>query len=87
MIDLIKDSELRRKIMYSSLLIGALIAAVAYACGAYHHEGGNILERPGGMVIFAFLACTALIVMAKLIMTPLLQRDEDYYEKGGEDIV
>ena len=33
------------------------------------------------------LECWLLIILAKIIMTPLLQRDETYYDdpKGGED--
>lgn len=37
------------------------------------------------MVVFGFLGCWVLIIAAKIIMTPLLQRDEDYYQKGDDD--
>ena len=69
------------------LLAAALALAtfvVAFALGAYN-EAEHFLQKPGGMVIFSFVGCWILIILAKLIMTPLLQRDEDYYEKGCDD--
>ena len=38
-------------------------------------------------IFFGFFGCWLLIILAKIIMTPLLQRDETYYDdpKGGED--
>ncbi|MDO4204126.1 MAG: hypothetical protein Q4D07_06520 [Selenomonadaceae bacterium] len=32
-----------------------------------------------------FLGCWVLIIVAKLIMAPLLQREPDYYNEGGEE--
>jgi len=61
------------------------IFGIAFLNGAYESEAEGFLERPGGMVIFSFAGCWILIIMAKIIMTPLLQRDEDYYEKGRDD--
>ena len=45
----------------------------------------ELLEKPFMMVVFGFLGCWVLIIAAKIIMTPLLQRDEDYYQKGDDD--
>ena len=84
MIDFIKDREQCRKFMMFSLAAAVVIAGIAWACGAYHQGVENVLEMPGGMVVFSFIGCWILIIMAKLIMTPLLQRDEDYYQKGDD---
>lgn len=69
-----------------------IIAAVILilSCGA--EMAGIHLHSPswwplpfGYSVFFGFVACWALIIMAKLIMAPLLQRDEDYYDRRGGD--
>lgn len=40
----------------------------------------------GYNVFFGFVGAWALIIMSKMIMAPILQRPEDYYDdKGGED--
>ncbi len=40
----------------------------------------------GYNIFFGFLGCWALIIIAKIIMSPVLQRGEDYYEsRGGDD--
>lgn len=45
-----------------------------------------IIEKlRGGDVIFGFAAAWLLIVMAKMIIAPVFQRQEDYYEeRSGE---
>ncbi len=84
MIDLVGD---RRKRIQAVLFFAALalvVFAAAFALGTY--DGAEeFLQKPGGMIAFAFLGCWTLIILAKLILTPLLQRDEDYYEKGCDD--
>lgn len=84
MIDLVKDRALCKKYMLMFLAASLIIAGAAWAMGAYHPGAESILEMPGGMVIFSFVGCWILIILAKLVMTPVLQRDEDYYEKGDE---
>ena len=74
---------------YKLILICFLIALVFFFIGKYygvydlpHHD---FLEKPFGMAMFGLIGCGILIVMAKIVMTPLLQRDEDYYQKGDDD--
>ena len=55
------------------------------SAGAYDSNAENLLERPGAMILFAFVGCWLLILLAKLILTPLLQREENYYEEGSDD--
>ena len=64
--------------------LALVVFAVTFALGGYS-ESDFFLQKPGGMVVFAFVGCWILIILAKLILTPLLQRDEDYYEKGCDD--
>ena len=87
MIDLINNRRRRFQAIFLALLSGLAAFAVAFATGAYESEGGTLLERPGGMILFAFIGCWVLILLAKLILTPLLQRNEDYYEEGSDDDV
>lgn len=85
MIDLIGDSKKRSKVILLFLVLGLVVFGIALACGAYDSNAENILERPGIMIGFSFVGCWLLIILAKLIMTPLLQRDENYYEEEGDD--
>ena len=87
MIDLINQRRRRLQAIFLALILGLAAFAVAFATGTYESEGGNLLERPGGMILFAFIGCWVLILLAKLILTPLLQRNEDYYEEGSDDDV
>ncbi len=43
------------------------------------------LSNPGSMLIFGFVGAWVLIIVSKIIMAPLLQKDEDYYDKEDED--
>ena len=87
MIDLINNRRRRFQAIFLALLSGLAAFAVAFATGAYESGSENLLERPGGMIIFAFIGCWLLILLAKLILPPLLQRNEDYYEEGSDDDV
>ena len=48
----------------------------------HHHNCWDTL--PGFDVLFGVLGCAVLIIAAKKIVGPLIQKREDYYE-GGED--
>jgi len=83
-IDLIGNRSKRFKVILSALGLAVLTFAITFALGGYEHAE-HVLQKPGGMIVFTFAGCWILIILAKLIMTPLLQRDEDYYEKGCDD--
>ncbi len=84
LIDLVADSAKRTKVILLAAVLALVVFAVTFAMGGY--DGAeHLLQKPGGMILFAFAGCWILIILAKLIMTPLLQRDEDYYEKGCDD--
>jgi hypothetical protein len=85
MFDLIQDVHKRRKVILGALVAALVCFGIAYATGAYAGPAEEWLEKPFMMLIFGFIGCWVLIILAKLIMTPLLQRDEDYYRKGDDD--
>ena len=84
MIDLVGDRSKRFKVIAIAAVLALVVFAVAFALGGYS-EPEHLLQKPGGMIAFAFVGCWILIILAKLVMTPLLQRDENYYEKGCDD--
>ncbi len=84
MIDLVGDRSKRFKVISLAAILALVVFVVTFALGGYS-ESEHLLQKPGGMVVFAFVGCWILIILAKLIMTTLLQRDEDYYEKGCDD--
>lgn len=85
MFDLINDKKRRNKIMAACFIIAVALFGVAWISGVYSEPAHELLEKPFMMVAFGFIGCWILIIAAKLIMTPLLQRDEDYYQKGDDD--
>ncbi len=85
MIDLVGDSKKRWRVIGICLCLGLIFFAVGFLNGAYDSHSEEFLTKPGAMILFSFVGCWVLIILAKLIMTPLLQRDEDYYEKGRDD--
>lgn len=80
MIDLVNDKGKRCKVIGAAFVIALICFAIAYSG---HVE--EWLERPFMILLFGFVGCWILIILAKIIMTPLLQRDEDYYQKGDDD--
>ena len=84
MMDLVGDNAKRIKVISIAAACALVVFAATFALGGYH-EPEHFLQQPGGMIAFAFVGCWILIILAKVIMTPLLQRDEDYYEKGCDD--
>lgn len=85
MMDLIANRRRRLMVILLALVLGLIAFAVAFTSGAYESGAGHLLEQPGGMILFAFFGCWLLILVAKLILTPLLQREETYYEEGSDD--
>lgn len=85
MFDLVKDTKTKNKVMLFSLIAAILLFAIAYGAGVFNEPAHELLEKPFMMVVFGFLGCWVLIIAAKMIMTPLLQREEDYYQKGDDD--
>jgi len=85
MIDLVGNKSMRYKVMGMFLVLGLIFFGIAWSVGAYDMNSHEILGLPGAMIAFSFVGCWLLIILAKLILTPLLQREEDYYQKGNDD--
>ena len=85
MMDLITNRRQRLRAILFALILGILAFAAAMSAGAYASNADHLLQRPGAMILFAFVGCWLLILLAKLILTPLLQREENYYEEGSDD--
>lgn len=85
MMDLIAKRRQRLMAIIFALALGLIAFAAAMGLGAYESDAENLLERPGGMILFAFFGCWLLILVAKFVLTPLLQREEHYYEEGSDD--
>lgn len=69
------------------LLLGAVIAVtvvveVLFAHPHYHMIWNSV---PGFDLLIGFAGAWALILLAKVAMAKLLQRDENYYESSGKD--
>lgn len=69
------------------MVIGAvLVLSIGAELAGIHLHSPSWWPLPFGYdIFFGFVACWALIIMAKLIMAPLLQRNEDYYDRKGGD--
>lgn len=63
-----------------------LISMCSELCGVHLHAPHWWPLPFGYNVLFGFVGGWLLIIVSKIIMAPLLQRAEDYYdEKGGEE--
>lgn len=77
--------KMTKKTLYKIVVTIAVVAAVLefFLAQPHYHEWWN--TTPGFNLLFGFAGSWLLILVAKVIMTPLLQRPEDYYDDGGDD--
>ncbi len=70
-----------------SLLCAAILltSAVAELLGVHMHSPSWWPLPFGYSIFFGFVGCWTLIFISKAVMARLLQRDEDYYDDGGEE--
>lgn len=76
-------SKLNKKNLY--MIIGAVmvLALIAEIAGIHLHQGWPL---PFGYdIFFGFAGCWFLIILAKIIMAPVLQRSENYYDGGDKE--
>ncbi len=74
----------KRKI---ACLVALLLALAMYGIDAVAGDHGvtiGVLQKPFAMGVLGFVGAWALIIVSKMIMAPLLQRDENYYEEGED---
>ena len=89
-----------KKTVYMIAAAVLVLSAIGELCGVHLHSPAWWPLPFGYDIFFGFFGCWLLIILAKIIMTPLLQRDdrviesctdmnrdETYYDdpKGGED--
>lgn len=74
----------RKKVL---LLCAAVLtaSAVAELLGIHMHSPSWWPLPFGYSIFFGFVGCWALILLSKVVMAALLQREENYYEDGGEE--
>lgn len=80
-------SKETKKKLYAVIAVVAVASAVIEAMFAHPHGHELWHTIPGFDIIVAFVGGWALILFAKKILAPLIQRDEDYYDKkdGGDE--
>lgn len=77
---------MNKRVVYAIVFV-ALIVTVAVEIAGVHGHAPSWWPFPYGYnIFFGFAGCWALIIVAKMIMAPILQRDMDYYDKdeGGD---
>ena len=69
------------------LLLAAVMAVMAVVEVLFAHPHYHMIWNrvPGFDLLIGFAGAWALILLAKVAMAKLLQRDEDYYESSGKD--
>lgn len=73
-----------KKQTYLVALVVLVLSCVGELFGVHLHAPAWWPLPFGYNIAFGFVGCWALIILAKLIMAPLLQRDEKYYEDRGD---
>ncbi len=77
--------KLTKKRIYIIILV-VLVVAVLLEVLLAHPHGSEIWHTlPGADVIFGFVGAWVLILFAKKVLAPWLQRKEDYYDGGSDD--
>ncbi len=77
--------SLNKKKIYIIIAIIVAASVVVEALFAHPHGHNFWHTMPGFDIIMGFVGGWALILFAKQILAPLLQRDEDYYDGGDGD--
>ena len=69
------------------LLLGAVMAVmvVVEVLSAHPHYHMIWNSVPGFDLLIGFAGAWVLILLAKVVMAKILQRDENYYESSGKD--
>jgi len=76
---------MNKKQVYLAAIVAMVGAVIVEALLAHPHHHNIWDTLPGFDVLFGLLGCGILIIVAKKIVGPILQRDEDYYETDFED--
>jgi hypothetical protein len=63
------------------MIVGLVLSALTDAFLLEHHGEFWWSNVYGFFALYGLAGCLAIIAVAKLIVGPLLQRDEDYYKR------
>lgn len=74
-----------KKKLYMIIGVVMVLSCIAEISGVHMHHPHWWPLPFGYDIFFGFVGGWILIIMAKLIMAPILQRDERYYEDGGDE--
>ena len=69
------------------LLLGAVMAVMVVVEVLFAHPHNHMIWNsvPGFDLLIGFAGAWVLILLAKVVMAKILQRDENYYESSGKD--
>ena len=73
-----------KKFVYILVALVLVLSLVTEVCGVHMHAASWWPLPFGYNVFFGFVGCWALIIVAKMMMAPLLQREEDYYDRADD---
>ena len=77
--------KLTKKNIYSVIVAAVAVSLVVEILFAHPHGHAIWDTIPGADIVIAFVGCWALILFSKKILAPLVQREEDYYDKEDDD--
>ena len=76
-------AEMTKKRIYILAAVILLVSCAAEIAGVHLYSPSWWPLPFGYDIFFGFVSGWILIILAKLIMAPLLQRSENYYTRGG----
>ena len=74
-----------KKRIYLSIFIILAVTLTIEKFFAHPHFSNIWNTLPGADIIIGFAGAWLLIFVSKIVISSLLQRDNGYYEDGGED--
>ena len=69
-------------LLLAVIMVIMVIIEVLFAHPHYHMIWNSV---PGFDLLIGFAGARVLILLAKVVMAKILQRDENYYESSGKD--
>lgn len=72
----------RKQVALACLVLSVVCLAITAMAAGGHAEG--LLAQPGAMGIFGFIGGWILIIVSKMIMMPILQKGEDFYDEEDD---
>ena len=69
-------------LLLAVIMVIMVIIEVLFAHPHYHMIWNSV---PGFDLLIGFAGAWVLILLAKVVMAKILQRDENYYESSGKD--